>query len=144
MNDNIYLVTRGEYSSYHVIAAFTVMKDADDYAAVQNANGDGRYEVERVDLDPPLPDVVRKAAEVIKSASYEESLRIAKERAAETPAPTEDIIDNKRASVPLATPMEYLVPVYLANSCSKAETSGPRIYIPEFKTRLIAESISFL
>jgi hypothetical protein len=42
---------------------------------------------------------------------------------------------NSRASVPLATPMASFAPNQAANSCSKAATSGPKMYQPLSKTR---------
>ena len=42
------------------------------------------------------------------------------------------------ASNPLATPIQYLTPRYLANLSSKAETSCDNTYVPESNTLFIA------
>ena len=46
------------------------------------------------------------------------------------------------ASVPLATPTPYLTWQNAANSCSKASTSGPRMYQPLARTRATASSMA--
>lgn len=71
---DVWIVTQGEYSSYSVIAAFTTVEAADEFARISNLNYDGysRYEVERIDLDPPNPEIVRrvtKEAEPIQHAA---------------------------------------------------------------------------
>jgi hypothetical protein len=68
---DIWIVAQGEYSSYTVIAAFTTMEAADEFARVSNENNDnkgwyggyGKYEVERIDLNPPNPEVVKRIVE---------------------------------------------------------------------------------
>lgn len=62
---DIWIVTQGEYSSYSVIAAFTTMEAANEFARVSNENLTEyyKYEVERIDLDPPNPEVVKRAVE---------------------------------------------------------------------------------
>lgn len=58
---DLWIVTSGEYSSYSVVAGFTTMDAADAYAAVCNANHTFiDYRVERIDVDPPLPERVRQ------------------------------------------------------------------------------------
>src|SRR5678815_1091483 len=61
---DIGIVTQGEYSSYSVVAAFTTVEAADEFAAISNGNRDdyeSLYVVERVDLDPPNPAVVPRS-----------------------------------------------------------------------------------
>lgn len=79
---DIWLVTYGEYSSYTVIAAFTTMEAADTYADVMNRSNEEHYytyQVERVDLDPPLPALVApRAANIIEQAVVEDAVAVAK------------------------------------------------------------------
>lgn len=61
-----WMVTQGSYSNYGVVAVFTTQAAADAYASEGNAKltkWDDKYEVERVDLDPPLPSVVAAVPE---------------------------------------------------------------------------------
>jgi hypothetical protein len=74
---DIWIVTSGEYSSYSVDAAFTTMEAADAWAARMNANR-GPYQhyaieyiVERIDLDPLLPELVKHVVEEPKPRSVE-------------------------------------------------------------------------
>ena len=48
-----------------------------------------------------------------------------------------------KASKPLASPTQYLVPMYLAHSSSKSDTSFPRMYQPERSTSIALSSYSF-
>ena len=69
---DIWLVTKGEYSSYHVVAAFTSVEAADEFARVSNLNQEdgwsSKHEVERIDLDPPTPEVVQRTVKEVTPA----------------------------------------------------------------------------
>ena len=68
--DNVYLVTQGEYSDYHVVAAFSTHEKAAKVAAAING------EVEEEPLDPDLAPrivtkvVMRRNGEVICAGTY--------------------------------------------------------------------------
>jgi hypothetical protein len=69
---DIWLVTCGSYSDYSVDSAFSTMEAADEYCARMQENLDNiTWQVERVDLDPPLPEVVQKVIEEAPKPVYE-------------------------------------------------------------------------
>jgi hypothetical protein len=71
---DIWCVSSGSYSDYGVHCCFTTEEAAQAYAA--EINGRGRiagvpsydeFEVERFDLDPPLPSSVKQALDSAKT-----------------------------------------------------------------------------
>lgn len=94
MSDDIWIVTRGEYSSYEVIAGFSTDKLAMEYAAAMNANEPERwdsYRVERIDLDPPTPEIVR----ITQPPKPEpEPIAVLEERCQRDREETEQLIDS--------------------------------------------------
>ena len=95
---DIWIVTCGEYSSYAVIAAFSTVEAADVFAATSNANReyhDSRYEVERLDFDPPPPAFVpREQREIIEfESNYIPPLSV-EERRAKIEQETKELMDS--------------------------------------------------
>jgi hypothetical protein len=69
---DIWLVTCGDYSDYNVDSAFSTMEAADAHCARMQENYDNiTWHVERVDLDPPLPEVVQKVIKETPKPVYE-------------------------------------------------------------------------
>jgi len=66
-----WMVTRGDYSAYQVLAVFTTVELADAWCAEINVRKAHRWdddaEVERIDLDPLLPSIVTTVVAEVKS-----------------------------------------------------------------------------
>lgn len=72
---DIWIVTSGSYSDYAVHCAFETMEAADAYAEAMKMNEDDQhYRVERIDLNPPLPEDVKEARESPRSVRSDRTM----------------------------------------------------------------------
>jgi len=58
--ENVYLVTTGDYSDYHIVAAFNTNKKANDFIKLFNVNGYDAMRVESLCLNPNSEAVENK------------------------------------------------------------------------------------